>query len=223
MESRFEVITFDCYGTLVDWEAGISGAFRKLGERIGVETPTSEVLRLYAHIEPQVQAAGYRSYREVVDTTAHRVAETMGFELPADRREFLSRSLGGWPPFGDTNPALEALVAAGFGLGILSNVDDDLLAQTLRHLTPRFDPLVTAQQVGSYKPAHGHFLRAREAVAGRSWLHVAQSRYHDVAPALELGIPVVWINRKAEPAAAALRPLAEYSDLAAFSRSLLAG
>jgi FMN phosphatase YigB (HAD superfamily) len=121
--------------------------------------------------------------------------------------------LPGWRPFPDTCPALEALHGAGYRLGILSNVDDDLLAGTLKHFPVPFDLLVTAQQVGSYKPAHGHFLEARRRLAGRRWLHAAQSFFHDVEPAGALGIPVVWVNRKSERSPGKVRPGGEVLDL----------
>src|SRR6266511_3307869 len=133
---------------------------------------------------------------DVLTETALRVAKRLGWSLAKERAGFLANSLPGCQPFPDTNPALERLAAAGYTLGILSNVDDDLLAGTLRHFSVRFELLVTAQQVGSYKPAHGHFQVARQRIGGRSWLHAAQSYFHDVAPARTLGIPAAWINRK---------------------------
>jgi len=136
----------------------------------------------------------------VLTETARRVAARLGWPLAEERARFLADSLPKWRPFSDTNPALERLAAAGYRLGILSNVDDDLLSGTLRHFTVSFDLQVTAQQIGSYKPAHGHFLTARERIGSRPWLHAAQSYFHDVVPARALGIPVAWINRKGEVA-----------------------
>jgi FMN phosphatase YigB (HAD superfamily) len=124
---------------------------------------------------------------------------------------FLPESLARWKPFPDTNRALERLRDAGYALGILSNLDDDLLAGTLRHFTVPFEFTVTAQQVRSYKPALRHFRAAREHVAGRRWLHAAQSYVHDVAPCAQLGISVAWVNRKTETAPA--RPQLEFRDL----------
>jgi 2-haloacid dehalogenase/putative hydrolase of the HAD superfamily len=113
----------------------------------------------------------------------------------------------------DTNPALERLVSLGVSLGILSNVDDDLLAGTRQHFSVDFDLIVTAQQLRSYKPARGHFDRARSIIGGRRWLHVAQSYFHDIEPAVTLGIPVVWVNRKGEEPLGTARPTAEVRDL----------
>ena len=119
-----------------------------------------------------------------------------GSTLPA--RRFLADSVPGWVPFPDTNAALERLRAAGYALGILSNIDDDLLAATRRHFTVEFELLVTAQQVRAYKPARPHFETARRLIGTRRWLHVGQGYFHDVVPARALGLPIAWINRNGE-------------------------
>jgi 2-haloalkanoic acid dehalogenase type II len=200
MERLYDVITFDCYGTLIDWETGISAAFTSAAAADGRVLDRRQVLEAYAEIEPAVEAEAYRRYRDVLTETAQRVAERLGWHLSEERAAFLPDSLPAWEPFNDTNPALERLAGAGYTLGILSNVDDDLLAGTRRHFRVSFDLLVTAQQVGSYKPAHGHFRVARQRIGARRWLHAAQSYFHDVVPARALGIPTAWINRKAERA-----------------------
>lgn len=212
MSRLYEVITFDCYGTLIDWERGIAEAFaRAAGER---PLDVAALLSAYAAIEPVVEAEVYRPYREVLVETARRVAAHLGWDLTAEAARFLAESLPSWPPFPDTNPALERLVAAGYRLGILSNVDTDLLTATRRHLTVSFDIIVTAEQTGSYKPAYGHFLRARERIGDASWLHAAQSYFHDVAPAVALNVPVAWINRKGETLAEGVPgPVYEVRDL----------
>jgi 2-haloacid dehalogenase/putative hydrolase of the HAD superfamily len=218
----YDVVTFDCYGTLIDWERGIADAFLEAAATAGVRLDRAAVLAAYAAIEPRVQAEVYRTYREVLTESARRVAERLGWALPPAHAGFLAASLSAWPPFPDTNPALERLARAGYRLGILSNVDDDLLAGTRRHFQVSFDPIVTAQQVRAYKPAPPHFVTARQrlgaaATAGR-WLHAAQSYFHDVQPARALGIPTAWINRKAEQPADGgradreVRTLAELAD-----------
>lgn len=214
MNRPYDIITFDCYGTLIDWESGISGAFMEAAAADGIALEREAVLAAYAELEPLVEAEAYRSYRAVLTETARRVAARLGWPLPAERARFLADSLAEWPPFPDTNPALERLATAGYQLGILSNVDDDLLAATRRHFGVGFDLLVTAQQVGSYKPAPGHFLTARRRIGARRWLHAAQSYFHDVRPARALSIPVAWINRTAEPAPAGDRPDREFRTLA---------
>jgi 2-haloalkanoic acid dehalogenase type II len=215
--AAYDFITFDCYGTLIDWETGIGDAFLQAAASQGVRLARDEVLQVYSELEPVVQAEGFRLYRDVLDETARRVAERLGWTIAAERASFLSRSLPGWLPFADTNPALERLATVGHRLGILSNVDDDLLAGTLRHLSVRFELILTAQQVRAYKPTAAHFLAARERIGGGRWLHAAQSYFHDVAPALAHGVPVAWINRKDEPAPEDWRPLREYHDLTALA------
>jgi 2-haloalkanoic acid dehalogenase type II len=213
MVPAYDVITFDCYGTLIDWEGGIRAAFQEAAARDGFALDPARALAAYADIEPVVEAEAYRSYHAVLTETAARVAKRLGWSLASDRAVFLPGSLPGWQPFPDTNPALERLAAAGYRLGILSNVDDDLLAGTRRHLRVPFEPVVTAQQVGAYKPARNHFLTARRAIGDRRWLHAAQSYFHDIVPARALGIPVAWINRKREQPLDGGRPDRELADL----------
>lgn len=200
MERAYDVVTFDCYGTLIDWEAGIGRAFAGAAAAAGRTLGPAALLAAYAEVEPEVEAEAYRRYRDVLAETARRVAARLGWTLPDEQARFLAESLPGWPPFADTNPALRRLAAAGYRLGILSNVDDDLLAATRRHFTVGVELLVTAQQVGSYKPAPGHFEAARRRIGDARWLHAAQSYFHDVQPARALRIPVAWINRKGEAA-----------------------
>ena len=211
MSRSFDIVTFDCYGTLVDWEGGISGAFLSAAAADGVRLEREAVLRAHAEIEPRVQAETHRSYRGVLEETARRMAVRLGWS-PRDTA-FLPDSLAGWRPFADTGPALKRLRDAGHRLGILSNVDDDLLRETLRNLDVPFDLLVTAEQVGSYKPAEAHFLEARRQIGDVRWLHAAQSYFHDVEPARALSIPVAWINRKAEMPGGEARPDREFPTL----------
>jgi 2-haloalkanoic acid dehalogenase type II len=211
MSRDYDIVTFDCYGTLIDWESGIGNAFIAAAAGDGVRLDRKDVLLAHAEIEPVVQSESFRSYREVLRETARRMAIRLGWKLDDAGATFLPESLPRWEIFDDTNPALGRLHAAGYRLGILSNVDDDLLARTLEQFRVPFDLLVTAQQVGSYKPAHGHFVTTRARV-GR-WLHAAQSYYHDVEPAVALGIPVAWINRKGEKPFGESRPDRELRDL----------
>jgi 2-haloalkanoic acid dehalogenase type II len=195
---RFDVLTFDCYGTLIDWERGISEAFETAARADGVTLDRAAVLDAYHAIEPGVQSERYRRYRDVLAIAARAVADRLGWRLVPGREAFLPDSLPSWPPFADTNEALRRLREAGHRLAILSNVDDDLLAGTRRHLAVDFEFVVTAQQVGSYKPAPGHFTTARQRIDAARWLHVAQSYFHDVQPARALGIATAWINRKGQ-------------------------
>jgi 2-haloalkanoic acid dehalogenase type II len=215
MPADYDVITFDCYGTLIDWERGIHDTFAALAQEAGVALDAAAALAAYHDAEPAVEAERYRPYREVLAEAARRAAARQGWAMDAAAAQAFAARLPAWPPFPDTFAALLRMAAAGYRLGILSNVDDDLLQGTLRHFQAPIDVIVTAQQVGSYKPAHGHFLRARERIGGLRWLHAAQSHFHDVVPASELGVPVVWVNRKREPLPpGGPVPLAEVATLA---------
>jgi 2-haloalkanoic acid dehalogenase type II len=193
----------------VDWESGIVRAFLAAAGEDGLALDSREVVRAHAEIEPMIQASGYRSYRETLRETARLMGERLGWNISDERAVFLPESLKDWEPFPDTNPALERLANAGYSLGILSNIDDDLLAGTLERLAVSFDLVITAEQLRAYKPAHAHFVAARERLGGRAWLHAAQSYFHDVVPACELGVPVAWINRKAEAPTGDARPQRE--------------
>ena len=213
MDRRYDVVTFDCYGTLIDWNAGINAALARAATLDGRTIDARALLRAYHELEPVVEAERWRPYREVLTETARRAAAHLGWQLSADAARLLPESLPSWPPFPDTNAGLERLHAAGYRLGILSNVDDDLLAGTRRHFSVPFELVVTAEQVGSYKPAPVHFEQARRMIGAALWLHAAQSFVHDVAPACALGIPVAWINRLHEAPAGEARPDREFSDL----------
>ena len=215
MPADDDVITFDCYGTLIDWERGIHDVFAALARDAGVTLDAAAALDAYHAIEPAVQSETYRPYREVLGEAARRAAARQGWAFDDATAQAFAARLPMWPPFPDTDAALLRLAAAGYRLGILSNVDDDLLQATIRHFRAPIALIVTAQQVGSYKPAHGHFLQARERIGDRRWLHAAQSHFHDVVPASTLGVPVVWVNRKREALPlAGPAPLAEVATLA---------
>jgi 2-haloalkanoic acid dehalogenase type II len=164
---RFDVVTFDCYGTLIDWEAGIGDWLEAAASRAGVALDRRRALDLYAQTEPAVEAETYRSYRDVLAESARRVAQGLGWSLSEQDSRGLAASLPDWKPFPDTNPALRKLTAAGYRLGILSNVDDDLLAGTRRHLGVAFDILVTAGQVRPTSPRPATSKR-RAGRSGRS-------------------------------------------------------
>jgi 2-haloacid dehalogenase/putative hydrolase of the HAD superfamily len=215
----WDVITFDCYGTLIDWEGGIAAAFRAALAADGADRDLARVLAVYHEVEPVVQVERFQNYRAVLTETARRVAARLDWALPDARASFLADSLPGWTPFADTNAALGRLAGAGYRLGILSNVDDELLTASRRHFTVAFDPdlVITAEQVRAYKPAPPHFETARIRLAGRRWLHAAQSYFHDVVPARRLGVPVAWINRKAETPPEPSGAEAEFRTLGEFA------
>ena len=213
MSAPFDIVTFDCYGTLIDWENGIAGAFLRAAASDGIVLDRAAVLAAYASVEPHVEQEHYRPYREVLAETATRVAHTLGWPLTYERAGFLAVSLPEWRPFADTNAALERLRAAGIRLGILSNVDDDLLAGTRRHFAVDFDLVITAQQVRSYKPRAAHFTTARERIGGARWLHAAESNYHDIVPVNAMGVATAWINRGGRAALPGGTPTREFRDL----------
>ena len=216
------IVTFDCYGTLIDWEAGIIHAFQSAApDRVSVEPEA--IVAAHAAIEPAVQARGYQRYRDVLTDVAIEMAPRLGWALDRVNTGFLADSVPTWKPFPDTNAALERLVRAGYRLGILSNIDDDLLAGTRRHFTVDFEVVVTAERIGSYKPAPGHFEEARRRIGEEEWLHAAASYFHDVEPAAANGIPVVWVNRTGARPTGTARPDAEVRDLTGLADWLAVG
>ena len=195
--SRFEWVSFDCYGTLVDWETGISSAVSRVMARHGQRRSRDEILALFAEVEPTVQSApGYMEYRRVLREVMSGMAERMGTELAEADFGCLADSLPDWPVFPDVADALGALKDR-FRLAIISNVDDDLFAGTAQRLGVEFDAVVTSQQARGYKPSLANFELAQERMGVRreNWLHVAESLHHDIGPANALGIASVWVNR----------------------------
>lgn len=193
----FEVISFDCYGTLIDWEAGILAAMQPVIARHELVSSAEDVLRAYARAESAVEAGAYLPYREVLRRTFAGMAKDLGFAPQADELETLVEALPSWQPFPDTVAGLRALAAAGFRLAIISNVDDDLFRATAAALAVPFEAVITAASVGCYKPSEAIFERAlaRLGVAPSRVLHCAQSRYHDIATARRLGLQTVHVVR----------------------------
>ena len=188
--------TFDCYGTLIDWNGGIG---REL-ERLFGTGRAGALLRAYHEVEPQVQREDpVRSYRDVLTVTLARLAEREGVRLPADEQASLAESLPTWEPFPEVRAALEEARSRGWKLAILSNTDRDYIDASLARIGVPFDQVIVASEIGSYKPAHRHWEIFREQVGDPGeHVHVGASLFHDVAPAVELGLPTVWINRLGE-------------------------
>ena len=216
--SRFKVLTFDCYGTLIDWEAGILAALRPIFATHRIPVNEDELLARYALHETEVEAGPYRRYREVLAEVVVRLGEDNGF-APTDKEQHsLAESMRNWQPFPDTVSALRQL-ATRYSLVILSNVDDDLFALTQPKLAVNFADVITAQQVDSYKPSHRNFELALQRI-GRDKaevLHVAQSLFHDVAPARSLGIATAWINRRKDKLGPGATPLSSAQPDATFA------
>ena len=212
--SRFQWLSFDCYGTLIDWETGILGYLRPLLQSKGCGVSDAQILSLYSEFEPREQAGHYRSYREVLGSVARAFARELHFQVTDGEANGLAESIRGWQPFADTVAGLHRLHSR-YKLAILSNIDDELFAQTAPRLEVSFDAVVTAQQVHSYKPSLNNFealLRRYDIPRGRL-LHVAESLYHDVVPAQSLEIATVWVNRRQGREAAASRLVAAQPDL----------
>ena len=193
----FDCLTFDCYGTLIDWESGILGALLPILTGHGVTMDDEEVLALFGRIESSVEAETYRPYREILADVVDGFGEALDFKPSGQERESLAESIEHWPPFGDTVEAL-ATLKSRYRLGVISNIDDDLFSHSALKLDVQFDEVVTAQQVGSYKPSLDNFAVAfrRLDQGPEGILHVAQSLYHDIGPARELGLSCVWVNRR---------------------------
>lgn len=215
--SRAKTLTFDCYGTLVDWKGGLSAAFVELFPD-AARTRLDELFDTYVSVEAEVEGGPYRRYRDILRVVSDRLAARMGVELDAIQRGHLAEALPHWPLFPDTNEALTRL-KRHYALGVLSNIDRDLFAGTRRSFTESFDFVITAEDVGSYKPAGGHFRRMLEEQGSvASTVHVAQSLFHDGVPANEWGIPFVWINRYGQPRERGVPVSAEFPDLLSLAR-----
>ena len=208
--SRFTHLTFDCYGTLIDWETGILDALRPVVARHGQTVDDARLLALYAAHEARIEAGPYRPYRDVLREVARGIADELGFAATSEEMEALPASVGKWPPFPDTIDALRRLKRR-FRLAILSNIDDALFADSQRLLKVEFDAVITAQQVGSYKPnpANFRFALERLGVEVGQVLHVAQSLYHDHVPAKELGFSTVRIDRPSRLPGTGIAPPAD--------------
>ena len=194
--SRFEILTFDCYGTLINWEDGILRCLRRILAAHGKDTDDATILRLYGDFEASAEQGAYRRYREVLQSVVRQFGEQLGFVPTQQEVRSLPGSLQEWKPWPDTVSALSEL-QGWFRLAIISNIDDDLFAATQPQLGAEFDQVITAQQAGAYKPSLKIFELAlsRVGVPAHRILHVGQSLYHDVLPAQSLGLATVWVNR----------------------------
>lgn len=213
--SRFSTISFDCYGTLIEWEAGILPAIRALLGRHHCPQPDATILELYGEFEAEAESGPYQSYRKVLESVVERFGKRLGFQPAASDLRVLHESVPSWPPFPDTTSAVQQL-RKHYKLAVISNIDDDLFASTRKHLGVEFDAVITAQQAQSYKPSINNFRLALQelSVSPDRLLHVGQSIYHDVVPAQSLGIATVWVNRRsARPGVGAVRPAVGKPDL----------
>jgi len=194
-----QFITFDCYGTLIDWETGVYEAFQKEADRDGFTIDRDVLVPRFIEVQRKIQSGSYELYAEVLRRTAVQVAEELEWELESSRSQFLPDSVPYWQPFRETNAQLERF-AKKYELGILSNIDDKLLGATRRHFRSDFDLVVTAQQVRSYKPDPAHFKECARRIdkQKKNWVHIASGYPTDVEPCLKSKIPVIWVNRHGE-------------------------
>ncbi len=231
--SRFTTISFDCYGTLIDWESGILPALRSVLTNHGQSLPDATILELYGEFEAEAESGAYQSYRDVLQSVVRAFADRFQFRASSAEICSLHESVHSWPPFPDTIAALRALQKR-YKLAVISNIDNDLFAETRNHLNVEFEDVITAQQARSYKPSLNNFELAlrRIALSPDRLLHAGQSIYHDVVPARSLGISTVWVNRKsARPGIGAVRapagldsekrPDLEVPDLASLAAAVL--
>jgi 2-haloacid dehalogenase len=221
---RFDALTFDCYGTLIDWENGILAGLRPVLAAHGVTPPDDELLEVYARAEASAESGPYLRYREVLGRCLREVCGHYAVEAGREAATAFGASVGEWPAFPDSSAAL-ARLKTRFRLGVITNCDDDLFAASNRRLGVEFDWIVTAESVGSYKPNTRNFEAAialldlpRERI-----LHVAQSLFHDHVPARRLGLATAWIDRRhdrpgfgATPPAT-VKPDATFPDMASFA------
>ena len=198
LPKKIEWVTFDVYGTLIDWETGAYEAFAAEAARDGFTIERDQLIPLFMSIQKEIQSGSYELYAEVLRRTAVRIAKELGWPLEPSRSGFLPDSVPRWQPFKETNAQLDRF-AKKYNIGLISNIDDKLLGLTRRHFRTDFDLVVTAQQVRSYKPDPAHFNECERRIGGRrGWVHVAESYYYDVEPCLKKRVPVVWVNRHRE-------------------------
>jgi len=221
--TAFDAFTFDCYGTLIDWEAGILAGLRAALAPSGVDPSDNELLEVYSRAEAAAEARPYRSYRAILAGCCREVCAQFGVEADDAAADAFGGSAGNWPAFPDSTDALRQLQSR-YRLGVITNCDDDLFAASNARLGVRFDWVITAQSVGSYKPDPRNFEAAFAAIGlpRERILHVAQSLFHDHVPAKALGMSTVWIDRRhdrpgfgATPPAT-VAPDAIFPDMATF-------
>jgi 2-haloacid dehalogenase len=222
--NRFEILTFDCYGTLIDWETGILAALHRILSAHKKKIDNASVLKLYGDFEQRSEQGAFRPYREVLESVVRQFGAELRFTPTAEEVHSLPDSLASWKPWPDTVAALR-LIKARFRLAILSNIDDDLFACTRPQLEVDFDEVLTAQQAQAYKPSLKIFELALSRIKAPAHrvLHVGQSIYHDVIPAQALGLATVWVNRpSARPGVGAVKSAEATPDLTVTSLAELA-
>jgi 2-haloacid dehalogenase len=208
-------VTFDVYGTLIDWETGVYEAFAREAQRDEFTLPDrAELIAMFHEVSQGVEAGSYELYAEVLRRTVLEMATRMEWQLEPSRSGFLPDSIPRWVPFKETHTQLQKL-SKKFKLGLISNIDDKLLGLTRRHIPTDFDLVVTAQQVRAYKPEPAHFTEFARRIGGKKgWVHVTSSHHHDVVPCLKARVPVIYVNRSKQPLESSQKkPTAEVATL----------
>jgi 2-haloacid dehalogenase len=193
-------VTFDVYGTLIDWETGVYEAFEREAQRDGFQLiDRASLIAMFHEVSREIEAGSYELYAEVLRRTVLEMASRMEWQLEPSRSGFLPDSIPRWLPFKETHPQLQK-IAKKYQLGLISNIDDKLLGLTRRHIKTDFDLVVTAQQVRAYKPELAHFTEFARRIGGKKgWVHVTSSHHHDVVPCLKQRVPVIYVNRSKQP------------------------
>ncbi len=221
---KVRLISFDCYGTLIDWRKGVLDALRPVLDDYFISMNDEQLFSLFAESDEDLVTGEFRLYRDILREIMNRIARRLNINIQPSDIDILAESMPSWPPFHDTIAALQELKGKDYRLAILSNTDRNLMEQTLRHLNTEFDVVITSEELGSYKPSPANFMEAlrRFHLPADQIVHVAQSRFHDIIPARDLGMNAVWINRYHDP----VPPLDEefsglrFPDLGAFVTGL---
>jgi 2-haloacid dehalogenase len=213
LPKNIEWITFDVYGTLIDWESGIADAFVREAKRGGVEVDRKLVVELFLKYSHEIQSGSYELYAEVLRQAAVKVAAEIEWDLESSRAGFLPDSLHRWGAFRETNLQLKKILGK-YKTGLISNIDDKLLGQTRRYIPADFDLVVTAQQVRSYKPDEAHFKEFQRRIGGKKgWVHICSGVETDIEPAMKMKVPVIWVNRRKEQLEGKAKPTEEVKTL----------
>jgi 2-haloacid dehalogenase/putative hydrolase of the HAD superfamily len=214
LPKNIQWVTFDVYGTLIDWESGVADAFEREAKKDGFTIDRQLVIDQFHQVTQEIQGGSYELYAEVLRQAAVRIAKEIGWPLEPSRSGFLPDSVARWAPFKETNPQLKKFLGK-YQTGLISNIDDKLLGLTRRHIPADVDLVVTAQQVRSYKPDPAHFNEFARRIGGKKgWVHIASGLHADIEPATKLKVPTIWVNRRKEDVpSGAKKPTAEVKTL----------
>lgn len=212
---NIELLTFDCYGTLIDWEKGMYDALSNFVRKRHLSISIDDLSERYIEIELNLEKERYRKYREILTLGAKRLLQDQKIDLHSGDEKIFARSIPFWPSFQETSITLNSLKKKGYKLAILSNIDEDLIKKSIKLMRVKFDGVVTAEQVKTYKPSFNHWHKMLKTfkIPKENVLHIAASIVHDIRPAKALGFKTVWINRKNEPLPKDVKTDAVFDDL----------